>query len=179
MRSHRQSRPICCGMKPILFAVLAGLCWGVGEIFTKKALNTGTVGPMTAMFVRAVVTVVLSGLAYAAAIHITQTEPGDWVRKAGTPVLLMLVLGSGVLAGFAGVFFFYAGLSMPGGDISVLRPIAFALAPATAVVLGWLVLGEPMTLRKAFACVLIIVGIVMLSGGHPSGRAREVAVVAE
>lgn len=56
-----QARSLRSAMKPILFAILAGLCWGVGEIFTKKALNTGAVGPMTAMFVRAVVTVVLSG----------------------------------------------------------------------------------------------------------------------
>lgn len=167
-------------MKPILFAILAGLCWGVGEIFTKKALNTGAVGPMTAMFVRAVVTVVLSGLAYAAAAHVMHREPDRWYSQAGLPVWLMLVLGSGLLAGFAGVFFFYSGLSMPGGDISVLRPIAFALAPATAVILGWLVLGEPMTVRKAAACVLIVTGIVMLSGGQGSrSKPAEVAVAPE
>ncbi len=158
-------------MRAILFAVLAGLCWGVGEIFTKKALNTGLVGPMTAMFVRACVTVVLSLAAYLGAAHVLRTEPANWAREAGLPVWLMLVLGSGVLAGFAGVFFFYAGLASPGGDISKLRPIAFALAPATAVILGWLVLGEGLSLRKGAACVLILVGIVMLTGEGRSAPA--------
>jgi len=159
-------------MRAILFAVLAGLCWGVGEIFTKKALNTGLVGPMAAMFVRACVTVVLSLAAYVGAAHVLKTEPANWAREAGTPVWLMLTLGSGVLAGFAGVFFFYAGLASPGGDISKLRPIAFALAPATAVILGWLALGEGLSARKGAACVLILVGIVMLTG---EGRDRRAA----
>jgi len=168
-------------MRAILFAVLAGLCWGVGEIFTKKALNTGLVGPMTAMFVRACVTVVLSLAAYIGAAHVLKTEPSSWARQAGLPVWLMLTLGSGLLAGFAGVFFFYLGLASPGGDISKLRPIAFALAPATAVILGWMVLGEGMSLRKGAACVLILVGIVMLAGEgrstKPGTRDAEAAGV--
>lgn len=167
-------------MRAILFAVIAGLCWGVGEIFTKKALNTGRVGPMAAMLVRAGVVLPLALGAYWAAAHVWKSEPANWVRGAGAPVWLMLALGSGVLAGFAGVFFFYLGLGSPGGDISVLRPIAFALAPATAVVLGWLVLGEGMSVRKGAACVLILVGIVMLAGETKrAGGAGEIAVAAE
>lgn len=151
-------------MRAILCAVLAGLCWGVGEIFTKKALNTGKVGPMGAMLVRAAVTLPLAYAAFAVASGVWKSEAAGWMKDAGAPVWMMLVLGSGLLAGFAGVFFFYLGLSLPGGEISTLRPIAFALAPATAVVLGWLVLGEGISVRKAVACVLILAGIVMLTG---------------
>ena len=42
-------------MKAVLCAILAGLCWGVGEIFTKWALNTGVLGPMAAQMVRLVI----------------------------------------------------------------------------------------------------------------------------
>lgn len=154
-------------MRAILFAVIAGLCWGVGEIFTKKALNTGLVGPMAVLLVRAAVTLPLSFAAYACAAYVWRSESAAWPREAGTPVWLMITLGSGLLAGFAGVFFFYLGLGSPGGDISRIRPIAFALAPATAVVLGWLILGEGFSVRKAVACAMILVGIVMLTGeGH-------------
>lgn len=151
-------------MKPILFAILAGLCWGVGEIYTKSALNTKEVGPLAAFLVRAVVTLPLALAAYLLASRFAGHEVPNWWREMGTGTWLKLILGSGVLAGFAGVFFFYSGLSMPGGDISRLRPIAFSLAPASAVLLGWLMLGESMTLRKAAAVVLIITGIIMLSG---------------
>ncbi|MFA6043516.1 MAG: EamA family transporter [Phycisphaerales bacterium] len=149
--------------RAVLFACLAGLCWGIGEIGTKAALNTKEVGPLTASFVRAGVTVLPALVACLVATRVWKTEPAAWWTMSGT-TWLNLVVGSGLLAGFAGVFFFYLGLGSPGGEISRLRPIAFALAPATAVLLGWLVLGEPMTLRKAVSVVLIVIGIVMLAG---------------
>lgn len=151
-------------MKPVLFAILAGLCWGVGEIYTKSALNSKQVGPMAAFLVRAMVTLPMTIGAYLLAAKFWGTEVTNCWRDMGTGVWLRLILGSGVLAGFAGVFFFYSGLSMPGGDISRLRPIAFSLAPASAVILGWLMLGEAMTVKKAIAVVLIVIGISMLSG---------------
>ena len=51
--------------------------------------------------------------------------------------------------------------------MSLIRPIAFALSPLTAVILGWLVLGEAMTIRNGVATVLIVTGIALLAGeGH-------------
>ncbi|QOI99912.1 MAG: DMT family transporter [Phycisphaeraceae bacterium] len=166
-------------MKPILFAVLAGLCWGVGEIFTKSALNTKTVGPLTALFVRSAVTLVPAVLAYALAAHVWRTagEPADWYARAPLSVWLKLILGSGVLVGFCGVFFFYYGLSLPGGEISLLRPIAFGLAPATAVLLGWLMLGEGVSWVKGLACAMIIGGIVLLGADHGKKTREEAARV--
>ncbi len=152
-------------MRAVVFAVIAGLCWGVGEIFTKSALNSRQIGPMAVLLVRAMVTLPPAALAYWAAAYVMRSETSAWYREMDGSVWLRLVVGSGLMAGFAGVFFFYAGLSMPGGDISRLRPIAFSLAPLSAVLLGWLVLGEAMTPRKAAATVLIVVGIVMLTGG--------------
>ncbi len=151
-------------MRAILFAILAGLCWGIGEIFTKWAINTGKVGPMSAFLVRACTTLPPTIIAYYLSMHLWQWEKPGWTAAAGWKVWLMLIGGSGLLAGFAGVFFFYSALASPGGDISRVRPIAFALSPATAVLLGWLVLGEGMTPRKAVAVVLIVLGIVLLTG---------------
>lgn len=151
-------------MNAILCAIAAGLCWGIGEIFTKGAINTKEVGPMGAVLLRAAVTLPLALLAFVVAHAVTKSEPQAWWRTMSTGTWLKVVLGSGVLAGFAGVFFFYLGLGQPGGDISILRPIAFALAPATAVLLGWIILGEPMTVRKSISVVLIVVGIILLAG---------------
>lgn len=152
--------------RAVLFACLAGLCWGIGEIGTKAALNTKEVGALTASFIRAGVTVLPALIACLLATRVWKTEPASWWMMSPRS-WLNLVVGSGLLAGFAGVFFFYLGLGSPGGEISRLRPIAFALAPATAVLLGWLLLGEPMTWRKAVSVSLILVGIVMLAGeGH-------------
>ncbi len=163
-------------MKPVLFAILAGLGRAAAEIYTKSALNSKQVGPMGAFLVRAMVTLPLTIGAYLLAARLWNTEVAGCWRGMTTGVWLRLILGSGLLAGFGGVFFFYAGLSMPGGDISRLRPIAFSLAPASAVLLGWLMLGEAMTIKKAVAVVLIVVGIVMLSGKGEGAHSSNAAL---
>lgn len=152
--------------KGIIFAVLAGLCWGVGEMFTKAVLHTHRVGPMTVLLVRTAVALPPALLAYVVAYYALRTEPAEWWR-AGTPTMLKLFLGSALLAGFGGVFFFYLGLAH--AEITRVKPIAFTLAPATAVLLGWLVLKEPMSAQKWIAVGLILAGVVLLTTeGAPS-----------
>ncbi|HMN40071.1 MAG TPA: EamA family transporter [Phycisphaerales bacterium] len=149
---------------PILCAILAGLCWGVGEIFTKSAINSREIGPLGTVLVRAAVTLPLAMIGFFVAYKLMRTEPQPFWHHLSAATWLKLIFGSGLLAGFAGVFFFYFGLSLPGGEISILRPIAFALAPATAVLLGWWFLGEELTIRKVVAVTLILAGILMLAG---------------
>jgi uncharacterized membrane protein len=129
---------------------------------------------MAVLLVRAIVTLPPALIAYWAAAHVTRSETAAWWREMDGSIWLKLVVGSGLMAGFAGVFFFYAGLAAPGGDISRIRPIAFSLAPLSAVILGWLALGEAMTARKALATVLIVAGIVLLAGmPHKEGRTSD------
>ncbi|MCL4195904.1 MAG: EamA family transporter [Phycisphaerales bacterium] len=148
-------------MKAVLFALLAGLCWGVGEIFTKSVLQSDRIGAMTALAVRALCALPLLLGCAAAALWVTRTEPRDWMH-APPKTLAALVLGSGALAGGLALVSFFAALKA--GEISVVKPIAFCVAPAVAVLLGWLVLGEPMTARKAAAIAFILVGVVLLTG---------------
>ena len=75
----------------------------------------------------AAVTLPLAVVGYLVARSLLKTEPQAWWRDMSTTTWLKIIFGSGLLAGFAGVFFFYLGLSLPGGDISRLRPIALRL----------------------------------------------------
>jgi transporter family protein len=149
-------------MKAILFAVLAGLCWGIGELFTKSVLHTKQIGPITAITVRSTVALPVIWLAYAVAMYGVKSEPAGWWKTAETSTILKLVLGSGLIAGAAAMIFFYTALSL--GEISRIKPIAFTLAPAVAVLLGWLVLHEPMTVKKGIAVAMILGGVVLLTG---------------
>lgn len=153
-------------MKPILLAIGAGLCWGVGELCTRAVLHTGKVGPLTAIAVRSAVALPIIIAAWLVAQRVLKapTEPTAWTQ-AGPKSLWLLVLGSGVVAGAAAMILFYTALSL--GEVSRIKPIAFSIAPATAVVLGWLVLGESMSVRKAAAVVLILAGVVLLTVGSP------------
>jgi uncharacterized membrane protein len=152
-------------MNAVLLAIGAGLCWGVGELFTKSVLHTGKVGPITAICVRSTVALPVLWLAYLIFVKWKGNEPADWAQ-AGAPTLLKLTLGSGLVAGALAMLCFYGALSV--GEVSRVKPIAFALAPALAVVLGWLVLHEPMTARKGIAIALIVAGVVLLSTKSPT-----------
>ncbi len=147
-------------MKAILFAIAAGLFWGVGEVFTKSVLHTKQIGPVTAIALRSTIALPILWLVYLIITRTTNLETQNWT-KADPGTLWKLALGSGLLAGAGGMICFYAALNF--GEVSRIKPIAFALAPATAVLIGWLALGEPMTARKAAAVALILTGVVMLS----------------
>lgn len=147
-------------MNAILLAIAAGLCWGVGELFTKSALHTRQVGPLAAIAIRSTVALPLLWLAYWMAAHVMKAEPRDWM-KADASTLLKLILGSGLVAGAGGMICFYAALNV--GEISRIKPVAFSVAPAVAVILGWLVLHETMTWQKAVAVLLILAGVVLLT----------------
>lgn len=174
-------------MKPataaILLAIAAGLCWGIGEVFTRQVLHSKEIGPFAALLVRTMVALPLIALAYLAAAHlglVTSEVPG-WRANLSTANWLRLLLGSGLLAAALALVFFYAALSL--GQVSVVKPIAFAVAPVTAVFLGALLLGEPLTLRKMLAIAFIAAGIVLMAApgkgrveadaAGPSGPTRE------
>lgn len=150
---------------PIFLAICAGLCWGIGEVATRAALHTKEIGPFAALAVRSTIALPLIWIAYLTAAHALAlpTEPRNWPSTLTTPTWAKLILGSGLVAGAAAMIFFYTALSM--AEISRIKPIAFALAPVTAVILGWLLLGESMTPRKAIAVALILVGVILLTGG--------------
>lgn len=152
-------------MNAILLAVAAGLCWGVGEVFTRSVLHTGKVGPITAIAVRSTVALPVLWAAYFLAHRVFKSEPANWT-SAPTPVLLKLVLGSGLVAGALAMICFYAALSM--AEVSKIKPIAFCLAPAVGALLGWLALGESMTPRKAIGIAVVILGVLLIAGNGAS-----------
>jgi len=158
-------------MKAVIFAILAGLCWGVGEMFTKSVLHSDRVGPMTVVLVRALVGLPPALIVYLITYQILGNEPRAW-WQADTPLLLKLFVGSAFLAGFGGVFFFYLGLNS--GPITTVKPIAFTLAPAVAVLLGWLILREPMNVPKALGVILVLIGVVLIAGFGSSAAAPDV-----
>lgn len=138
---------------------MAGLFWGVGEVFTKIVLHTGKVGPITAMAVRSSVALPVIWLTWYL-VASKGKEPADWMN-AGAPTLAKLGIGSGLIAGAGGMIFFY--LALHAGDISKVKPIAFTIAPTTAVILGWLFLGESMSTQKIVGVLLVIAGVIVLT----------------
>jgi uncharacterized membrane protein len=166
-------------MKPTLFAIAAGLCWGIGEVCTRSALHGGRIGPIGAITVRSLVAIPLLLFVFwmmTRGVAGLRVEPS--IVDADRATWAKLVLGSGLVAGAMAMIFFYAALSL--GEVSVVKPIAFSIAPAVGVLLGWIVLGESMDARKAIAVALIVAGVVILTtGGGGAVRGDGAAAAAQ
>ena len=147
-------------MPAVLFAIIAGLCWGIGEVCAKAVLHTGKIGPFAAVAIRTSLALPLIWIAFWIAHKAAPTKAGQSIG-ALTPKEWLLLLGdSGLLAGALAMIAFYISISL--GEVSRMKPIAFSVAPASAVLLGALFLGESLTPRKLFAVALILVGVVLL-----------------
>ena len=159
-------------MKAAFLAILAGLFWGVGELFTKQVLRTQTIGPLTAITVRTTIAMPVLWAVYVVFVQMKKTEPHDWLGRVDGATLLKLIVGPGLFAGSIGMILFYGALHH--GPISKVKPIAVTVAPVVAVILGWLVLGESMSIRKVIAVLLIVGGVVLLTS-EPHGSAHDAA----
>ena len=86
--------------------------------------------------------------------------------EADKPTIIRMIslAFGGPLAGFGGVGFFYMGIA--GGSISVVKPIAYTLAPAIAAVLGALWLKEAMPAQKVLGIALTLAGVVLIATSH-------------
>lgn len=144
-------------------------------MFSKSVLSTGKVGPITVAAVRAAVALPALWIAYYWAVHIAKIEPTGW-HRAGTGTMLKLILGTGLIAGSLALIFFYAALNF--GEISVVKPISFALAPALAFALAVPLFGESVTPKKLIGVALIVVGVVLLSS-KAAGTAKPLQTESE
>ncbi|MCA9303994.1 MAG: DMT family transporter [Phycisphaerales bacterium] len=154
-------------MQAVLFAILAGLCWGLGEVCAKAVLHTHKIGPFLAVAIRTSLALPLIWIAYFIARRIAPTGAGRGLGTGEQALTvkewLLLLGGSGVIAGAMAMIAFYISISM--GEVSKMKPIAFSVAPATAVILGAAFIHEPLTVRKVVAVAIILTGVVLLSTG--------------
>lgn len=151
-------------MKPyVVYAVLAGACWGLGGFFEKAGLRALGAPPIAGITVRTLVAFVILGTLSVPAWR-SIAHPED-VRAWVT-----VVLGGGVIAGSLGMWSFYSSLSLT-ENLGVTLALAFALSPLTGTLVG-LVRGEqPMDLRLGLGLAAIVVGIVLVQLSHTTPKA--------
>jgi uncharacterized membrane protein len=153
----------------VLFAVLAGLCWGIGEVCARGVLHGGKIGPFLAVAIRSSVALPLIWMAFAAAHRVAPNASGKGLGALTVKEWVLLLVGSGVVAGAAAMICFYISISL--GEVSKMKPIAFTVAPVAAVILGAMFLGEAMTPRKVIAVVMVIAGVLLLATAGKPGHA--------
>lgn len=148
-------------MPPVFFAILAGLCWGVGEVCAKAVLHTGKIGPFAAVAIRTSLALPILWVAFWIAHKVSPDRAGQGVGSLTLKDWTLLLGGSGIVAGAFAMIAFYVSISM--GEVSRMKPVAFSVAPVSAVLLGAIFLGESLSARKLLAVAMILAGVVLLS----------------
>jgi transporter family protein len=142
-------------MKPyIIYAVIAGLAWGVGGYFEKAALQKLGLPPIAGIALRTGIAFIILGLVSIPAWK-SVADPSN------TRAWVTMVIAGGIVAGSLGMWAFYAALSTS-ENLGVTLAIAFALAPLAGTLLGLARGTQHVDLRIAVGLASIILGIALL-----------------
>lgn len=139
-------------MKPILFAILTSMAWGIGGYFEKKGLHMGNLSPQLGITIRTAVALLILGA----------VSFPEWklIGNAGPKALLYMVIGGGIVAGSVGMLCFY--LAIKGAPLSTIMPIAFT-SPFFGAFMGIVYGGEPLEVKTIIGMLLTVSGIVVLT----------------
>ena len=138
-------------MEAFLLALLAAFIWGFVPFLEKLGLSS--VEPTIAYLIRC--GGVLLGVAFTIIFF---TPHYSSIGKMGIKSIFFLVL-AGILAGFVAQLVFYKALKM--GEVSRIIPIT-SCYPLFTFILGWIFLGEEVTLSRVFGILLILGGTLLL-----------------
>lgn len=137
-------------MEAFLLALLTAFIWGFVPFLEKIGL--GSVDPMAAYLVRCL------GVFLGAVIVICFIPQFPSIGKMGIKSVTFLVL-AGILAGFVAQVVFYKALKT--GEISRIVLITSSY-PVFTFLMGWLFLGEEVTVSKVMGMLLIMGGLFLL-----------------
>lgn len=142
-------------MKPyILYAVLAGIAWGIGGYFEKAGLRAMGIPPIAGIALRTAVALLILGLLSIPAWR-------SIANPSSVNAWLMIVIGGGIVAGSLGMWSFYASLSQS-ENLGVTLAIAFALSPVAGTVMGLVQGTQEIDVRTGLGLLAIIGGIVLI-----------------
>ncbi len=137
-------------MDAFFFALLTAFIWGFVPFLEKVGLSS--VDPTSAYLVRSL------GVFLGVIIVICFTPQFPSLGKMGAKSIVFLIL-AGILAGFVAQVVFYKALKT--GEISRIVLIT-SCAPLFTFLLGWLFLGEEVTVSKVLGMLLIMGGLFLL-----------------
>jgi uncharacterized membrane protein len=142
----------------IIFAVLAGVSWGLGGFFEKAGLQALKLPPIAGITLRTVIALLILGTLSIPAWK--QIENPDNIKA-----WLMVAIGGGLVAGSLGMWSFYSSLSLT-ENLGVTLAIAFAFSPITGTVVGLINGSQEIDLKVGLGLVSIVIGIVLLQLSH-------------
>lgn len=138
----------------MLYAILAGVAWGVGGYFEKVGLQQMRMPPILGITVRTLVALVILG---AASFPVWRSV--SWHTE--TRYWVMIIVGGGLIAGSLGMWSFYSALARS-ENLGITLATAFALSPVAGTLVGLVRRDQEMDLRIAVGMAAVIIGLVIL-----------------
>ncbi len=142
----------------IIYAVLAGVAWGIGGYFEKTGLQQMKIPAIAGITLRTFVAFIILGLLSIPAWK-SISNPSD-VKS-----WLMIIIGGGIIAGTLGMWSFYSALSVS-ENLGVTLAIAFAFSPIAGTVMGLIRGNQKIDLKIGLGLLAIIIGIVLIQVSH-------------
>ena len=146
----------------MLYAVIAGVAWGIGGYFEKAGLRAMGIPPIAGITLRTAVALLILGL-----ISIPAWK--SIANPSNVQAWMMIVLGGGIVAGSLGMWSFYNALSTS-ENLGVTLAIAFAFSPLAGTVIGLVRGDQHFDVRIGLGLAAMIIGIILLQLSHEAPR---------
>lgn len=148
-----------------LVLMLGSLCWATGSIYSKKAPTAP--GALLATGMQMLMGGGLLFLAGVVTGELGRLDPGAVSLRSALAVLYLIVFGA--LVGYS-AYVWLLRVSTPA------RVSTYAYVnPVVAVLLGWAIAGEALSLRMGLAAVIIIAGVALITLEEQSRKRADIA----
>lgn len=146
-------------MRPyMLYAIMAGVAWGVGGYFEKVGLQQMRMPAILGITIRTLVALVILGLV---SLPTWRSVGG----QTGAKYWVMIIVGGGLIAGSLGMWSFYSALARS-ENLGITLATAFALSPVAGTVVGLVRRDQQMDLKIAVGLAAVIIGLVILQAAQ-------------
>jgi len=142
----------------VVYAILAGIAWGVGGYFEKAGLRHMGIPPIAGITLRTVVALIILGLLSIPAWR-------SIANPSSVKAWLMIIIGGGIIAGSLGMWSFYSALA-ESENLGVTLAIAFAFSPVAGTVVGLIKGNQHIDIKTGLGMLAIIAGIVLIQLSH-------------
>lgn len=142
----------------MVYAILAGVGWGVGGYFEKMGLQEMRMPPIVGITVRTLV-----ALGVLAVISLPAWKSVSFQGSARP--WLMIAIGGGVIAGSLGMWSFYSALARS-ENLGITLATAFAFSPLAGTVVGLVRGDQKVDVKIGIGLAAMIFGLVMLQLAH-------------
>ncbi|NHJ47090.1 MAG: EamA family transporter [Asgard group archaeon] len=153
------------------YALLTGLCWGIGSFFGKRGMKKTNISSYVGITIRSVVSLVILlilvftvGPAFLESNLVSELR---WIFSNELDQFFLILIFEGVIAGFLGMMLYY--MAIRKGELSMVMPLAFS-SPFWGTLLALIWQTEIFTIQRITGMFFILTGIIYITNRNIGKR---------